>query len=82
MKHLPWILLLSFPALAAKVPKHGHAVPHAWEWECDHGYVQHRTECVKVKVPAHGVLTPDGHGWDCKEGYEKYRDECGKKKPR
>lgn len=78
---LVFLLLLATPALAQiKMPKHAHAVPQNYEWECDEGYVQHRKECVKVVVPKKGVLTPDGHGWDCQPGHEKYRDECRKTK--
>ena len=74
------LALLSFPALAAKIPKHSHPVDHLWGWECNRGYIQHRDECVKVKVPKHGVLNEDGHTWSCKPGYEKYRDVCNRPK--
>ncbi len=62
------------------MPKNAHPVPHVWNWECDHGYVQQRNKCVKVDIPKHGRLTPDGHGWECEPGYNKYRDECMKQK--
>jgi len=79
MKYL-LISLISFSAWGNSIPKNAHAVDHVWGWECDYGYVQHRTECVKVIVPKHGVLTPDGHGWECKDGRTKYRGECVKEK--
>lgn len=68
-----------FENKCVRLPKHSHASDTFPGWNCDAGFVQRRSECVKLKIPAHATLSEDGKSWICKEGYERYRSICRKK---
>lgn len=68
-----------FEGHCVEVPTNGIPSKKNPGWDCKPGFMQKRSNCIKIPIPDHAQLLDDGKTWTCNEGYERYRATCRKK---
>lgn len=65
-----------FEGRCVLVPRNGLHSNQNPGWVCKSGYIQKRSQCIKIKVPQNAHLLENGKTWECNEGYVRYRGTC------